>query len=149
MNTISVKCRIDAPPERVFSKATALGEAPRFIRAIKSLEVLTPGPVGKGTRFRETRTMFGRDATEEMEVTEFEPPRRFVLGARNHGCRYRSEMLFRPAGSGTEVEMSFTGEPLTFAAKVMSVVLRPMMKSMAKICAKDLEDLKAAVERGN
>jgi hypothetical protein len=43
--------------------------------------------------------------------------------------------------------MTFQGTPVTLMARVMSVLMRPMMKSVVKACAKDLDDIKAAVER--
>ena len=110
------------------------------------MEMLTDGPVGLGTRFRETRVMFKREATEEMEVTAFDAPHSYSLGCENHGCRYRTEFRFAPNGSGTDLEMTFGAEPLTKTAKVMSFLMKPMMKTMMKHCSKDLEDLKAAVE---
>ncbi len=52
-----------------------------------------------------------------------------------------------PDGQGTRMTMTFQGTPVTFMARVMSVLMRPMMKSVMKMCAKDLDDIKAATER--
>ena len=143
---LSVREHIAAPLDRVFEVASNFADAARAIEGILRVEVLTPGPVGVGTRFRETRKMFGKEATEEMTVTEFEPPRRYLLLAESHGCRYRSELRFEPQGSGTDVVMTFRSEPLTLAARVMSVLMKPMLKSMSKLCSKDLADLKRTIE---
>ena len=56
----SVDRHVDAPPEVVFAHASDFRRAPEFITAIAKMEILTSGPVGAGTRFRETRMMFGR-----------------------------------------------------------------------------------------
>lgn len=146
--TIEVSRHIAAPIEKVFSVASDFAGAPQVVRAIDKVEMLTPGPVGVGTRFRETRTVFGKQASEEMEVTAFEPPRRYAVGCTGHGCRYHSEFLFEPKQGGTEVKMSFEATPLTFFAKVMSVLMKPMIKSMAKMCEQDLDDIKTAIEGG-
>ena len=146
MTEITVRKHIAAPVGHVFEKATDFARAPESIKGIEKIEMLTDGPVGVGTRFRETRVLFGKEATEEMEITEFEPPRRYVLGCENHGCRYRTEFRFVPNGSGTDLEMTFGAEPLTTTAKVMSFMMRPLMKTTMKHCSKDLEDLKTAVE---
>lgn len=144
--SIAVGKYIDAAPEEVFRRASDFARAPEIISGIRTVEMLTPGPVGKGTRFRETRVIFKREATEEMTVTAFEPPRRYCLEADAHGCRYRTEIRFVPRGEGTNVEMAFDAVPYTAWAKVLSFVFRPLMKQVAKDCAKDLDDLKAAVE---
>ena len=146
MARIKVTEHVEAPIERVFALATDFANAPDAIEAITKVEMLTQGPVGKGTRFRETRKMFGREVTEEMEVTSFEPPSHYTLGCESGGCRYHSELRFERSGAGTDVSLTFDAVPLTLLAKVLSVVMRPMMKSMAKACAKDLADMKKLLE---
>lgn len=146
MPGITITETIAAPPEKVFARATDFPNAANIIQGIEKMEMLTEGPVEVGTRFRETRKMFGKLATEEMEVKTLDPPRMYALGAESHGSRYHTEFRFEPVGDGTRVTMEFQGEPLTMFAKVMTVMMKPMMKSMAKLCAKDLADLKAAVE---
>ena len=146
MATITIKKQIQGPPEKVFEYAADLHKAADRISGIRKLEVLTDGPIGVGTRWRETRMIFKKEATEEMEITAFEPPKSYSVGAESHGCRYLSDFRFHPNGEGTEVEWVFQAVPLTFMAKAMSVMMKPMMKSMTKMCEKDLDDLKAAVE---
>ncbi len=139
---------IEKPEDTVFAGLSNFSRAADMVSGITKIEMLTDGPVGVGTRFRETRIMFGKEATEEMEVTAFEAPRRYVLGCESHGSRYASEFLLTPKGQGTEVQMSFEATPLTFFAKIMSVLMRPMIKTMAKHCTQDLKDMKAYLEGG-
>ncbi len=148
MNKVTVERTIAAPPERVFAVSSDIPRWAEVVPAIQRIEMLTDGPVGVGTRFRETRLMFGREETETMEVLEFEAPRRYVLGAESHGSRYRTEFRFEPAGEGTRLVFDFTGVPLTVAAKVMGFLMKPMLKKMGELCAADLEALKAHVEGG-
>lgn len=146
MASMKIETHIKAPVERVFQQATNFSNAPEFIEGITKVEMLTDGPVGVGTRFRETRIMFKREATEEMEVTDFRSPNAYTLGCENHGCRYQSEFQFTPVDGGTRVSMTFEAQPLTTVAKIMSILTRPMMKSVAKHCLKDLEDIKRSIE---
>jgi hypothetical protein len=143
----TVDRHIAAPPDVVFARASDFRRAPETISAIVKMDLLTDGPVRIGTRFRETRVLFGREATEEMTVTAFEPPKRYTLGAESHGSRYVTELSFAPDGQGTRVTMTFAATPVTFMARVMSVLMRPMTKGLVKMCAKDLDDMKAAIER--
>ena len=48
---------IAAPSERVFAALTDLDNAPKLLSGIGEVQLLTPGPLGKGSRFRETRTV--------------------------------------------------------------------------------------------
>ena len=98
---VSIKKHIVAPTERVFQRASDFAKAADVMSAIERIEMLTDGPVGIGTRFRETRIMFKREATEEMEVTAFDPPHSYALGAESHGCRYHSEFRFTAKGDVT------------------------------------------------
>lgn len=140
---------VSAPIELVFEHAADLRSAPKRMRGITKLEVLTDGPIRVGTRFRETRIMFKREASEEMEITAFDPPHGYTVGCENHGCRYHTTFTFTPNGSGTNVAMRFEGEPLTFFTKVMAVLTRPLMKSCLKAMEQDLDDLKASAERAH
>ena len=69
---MSVETLIDAPPQVVFAAIADIESWPSAISAIAEVTLLTPGPVAVGTRFRETREMLGRKATEEMTVAEIE-----------------------------------------------------------------------------
>jgi hypothetical protein len=140
---------INAPPEAVFAAAIDFPSAPQRIRGIKKMEMLTQGPVGVGTRFRETRVMFGREATETMEVVDFQAGRSYTLRAASCGCEYRTAVSVRPTEGGSEITFDFSGRPLTFSGKVMGVLMGWMMKgACVKAIKHDLADLKAAVEKG-
>lgn len=148
MVKLTIKKRFEAPPERVFEVCTDLRNADKNVRGIKKLVVLGDGPIGVGSRFRETRVMFKRECTEEMEIVSFDPPTSYAVGCESHGCRYRTDFRITPSGSGSELELTFQAEPQTFLAKVMGVVFRGMIKSCMKEMERDLEDLKAVAEGG-
>lgn len=142
---------IDAPPDEVFAIASDVSQWAERITAIQKVEVLTGGPIGVGTRFRETRRMFGKEASEEMEFAEFDPPRGYVLVAESHGARYRSGHRFEPVDPaaperGTKLTMFFTATPQTFAARLMGFLMKPLLKGMVKQCSQDLHDLKRSIE---
>lgn len=144
MPCMSCTRHINAPIERVFQVFTDLRAATGRVKSIKRLEVLTEGPIGKGTKFRETRIMFGREATETMEITDFRPPHGYAVGASSCGVEFR----FRPSGNATEVEMEVTTRPLTLMARLMAPLGKLMMGQMKKACNADLSDLQQACEAG-
>ena len=146
MSGFEVSRSIAAPIERVFEAATDLASAPERISGILALEILTDGPVGAGTRFRETRKMFGREATEEMEIQDFEAPHRYSVRAENHGCLYLSEFRFAEEAGGTEVTFLFEAKGLTLLSKIMMFITKPLAKTMIKLVVQDLEDIKRYVE---
>ena len=136
------------PPDAAFDLCTDLRRAAERVAGIKQLEVLTDGPIGVGTKFRETRVMMGKEATEDMEIIEFERPGHYVVHAESCGCRYRSGFSFAPYGGGTDVTFTFDATPMTFMAKIMSPVMGWMMNGMIKKCImRDMADLRDAAEQ--
>lgn len=146
MPSVEVQTTIAASPGRVFAVATDLENLPQTMSGIDTVEVLTGGPFGQGTRWRETRTLYGKQATEEMWVTGFDPPRSYVVEAESHGAHYRTEITFVPDGDGTRVRFAFGARPVNFMARLFSVLTWMMMKSLKKAMQQDLEDLKTVAE---
>jgi len=60
---------IPAPLDRVWEVFTDLARRPAWLSDVESVEVLTPGPFGAGTRWRETRVGPDGPAVEELVVT--------------------------------------------------------------------------------
>ncbi|MEM6468021.1 MAG: SRPBCC family protein [Planctomycetota bacterium] len=139
---IQVEERIAATPSEVFAVSGNIPNWAEVIPAITKIEMLTDGDVGVGARFTETRIVFGREASETMEVVEYEPPSHYTTTAESHGCRYRTEFRFHDEGDSTRMVMTFNAEALTLFAKIMSFVMKPMLKKMINLCAKDLAALK-------
>ena len=147
MPSVEVQKTIAAPPDHVFRIATDLENIARTMSGIDSAEVLTDGPFGEGTRWRETRTLYGRQATEEMWVTGFDPPGSYVVEAESHGAHYRTGLTFEPADDGTRVNMVFSARPVSFLARMFwFLVGAAMLKSVQKALAQDLDDLKRVAE---
>ena len=143
---LTISKHIEASPEEVFALATDFGRAAEVIRAIEKVEMVTGDPIGVGTRFFETRTVLGHATTQEMAVTAFESPKLYTLGCESHGARYITEVRLAPNGTGTDVALRFEAQPVTFMAKAMAEMLRPMLESVAGVLENDLDDLKAALE---
>jgi len=121
------------------------------VEAIEVVERLDDGDgFGLGTTWRETRTMFGKKATEDMEVTEYEEGVRYATAAESHGSKYFSEIRVDAAGTGSRITMSFRGEPQTALTKAMDATVgRLFMGATRKALAKDLDDISAAAEAGH
>jgi len=144
-NSISIA----ADRGRVFEVFCDLDSAVANIAGITGLEVLEgPTKLNLGTRWRETRTMFGQDATEEMWVTGYEQDVSYVVEAESRGAHYRSEYRFSTEGSGTRVDLSFEGVPVTLGGRVAGVVGALFAGAAKKALYKDLVDLKRVCETG-
>jgi 2-aminobenzoate-CoA ligase len=141
---------VQAAPERTFQTFADFANTAHHISGIISTEVLTEGPIGIGSRFRETRRMFGREASEEMEVTIFDPPKSYSLRAFSHGTEYRTRFEFTPENGATMVKMIFEARPQSFMAKFMALFMGGLAKrTVINMIRQDLLDGKAAAESQN
>lgn len=144
MKPLLCRHRSSAPPDRVWALASDFANAAGRIKAITKVEIVTPGPVGSGTRFREWR---GRQMVD-MEIAAWSPPRSYSLLGYAMGTEFTSEIRCVPDGSGTLLEMEVRVRPRTFGAKLLSPLIALMSRLMVKSCTKDLGDIAAAAERG-
>lgn len=146
MPSFTLTRRVEAPIDAVFDVFSDIPRADRMIDDIVRIEMLTTGPVDVGTRWRETRRMFKREATEEMAVTAFERGRSYTVACDACGCEYESTWRFESEGDATLVEFEMGYRPVTFFAKVMSPLGRLMAPMMKKCFEKDFQALKTLAE---
>jgi hypothetical protein len=126
---------------------TNLGQAPDVVTAIDHVEVLADGPFAVGTTWRETRTMFGKSATEEMSVSAVDPERGYTVVADSGGVHYESSFRIDPTPTGSRLTMSFGGQATSTMGKAMGALMGPLLRrSMSKALAQDLDDLARAAE---
>lgn len=124
-----------------------IANAGERIEGIEKLEILSEVKSGVGVRWRETRTMFGKQATEEMEMTGFDEPSSYIVEANSHGTHYLSTYRFEDMGNDTtQVTWSFDGRPQSIAAKLMSPLAYVFKGALRKALQKDVSDLKRFIE---
>ncbi|MFN8125888.1 MAG: SRPBCC family protein [Candidatus Nanopelagicales bacterium] len=139
-----------ATPEAVWAILTDLD---RFADAadIEAIERLDDGTgFDVGTRWRETRRMFGRSATEDMGVTAIEPGRSYRVEAESRGTHYRSVVSVAPHDGGSRLTMSFQASGQNLVSKVMGATLGRLFTPMVKqALGKDLEAVARSAERSS
>lgn len=139
---------IRAPLARVFEVFTDIEHCAGRIKGIKKAEIVSEVRAGKGLRWRETRSMFGKDATVEMEITALDAPRSYRAESRVDGTLYISTFDFaEDAGAGlTVVTWTHDSKALTLGAKLASPILFLFKGTMTKLMKQDLADLAAFLE---
>ena len=145
--------QIPATAEQVWAVITDIEAAPHTLRDVLSVDLQTQGPYGVGTRWIETRKMFGFEGSEEMQVVEADAPRRTVVVAEAGGADYRTEFILSPiSGSpdATQLTLVFSAVPQSrggLKGKLMGVIAKVGLKATRKAMEQDLEDIAAAAAR--
>lgn len=146
---VEVTREIDAPPSRVWEVITDLEHSAQVVSGIEQVERLDDhdGFV-VGTRWRETRTMFGKQATEEMEVTAIVPERSYTTLAEHGSNRYVSNLEVAPRDDGhSRLTMSFEGTSTSGVGRIMTATVGRLMRSTTrKMLQQDLDDIATAAE---
>ena len=143
-----VQTLVQAPKEDVWTVITDIENSTSTISAIESIEVLERGGSDLiGFRWRETRTMFGKQAEETMWITEAAENDFYQTRAESHGSVYISRLAVADDDGGCRLSMSFTGEARSVVAKIMGVLMMPFFKKATiKALEQDLQDIKNHVE---
>jgi carbon monoxide dehydrogenase subunit G len=148
---VSASIVIDSSPEKVWKLVTDFKNSAEMISAIDKIDVLEEPEKGLvGFKWKETRTMMGKQATEVMWVTDVEDGRSYRTRAESHGSVYLSGLSVSEENGKTRLTQTFEGQAQSFGAKLMNGLLGWMIKgSTRKAFEKDLADIKRVAEAKN
>jgi carbon monoxide dehydrogenase subunit G len=148
VTSLEVQKDIRASSATVWEMITDLSGSADVISGIESVEMLTEGPFAAGSKWRETRSMFGKRSTEEMEVTEINAGTSYVVEAEGHGARYRSVMSVIPLDDATcRLSMTFAAEPTSSTSRFFASTLGKMFEGgTKKALQQDLDDIAIAAQ---
>lgn len=138
---------IKATKEQTWKVVTDIEGAKSRISGIKDIEILDKPQTGLvGLKWKETRVMFGKEATETMWITKVSELKYYETQAINCGCVYKSTVEIKDDPVGVELSMSFEAYPKTVLAKLMSPLTFLFSGSIKKAFEKDLEDIQKSLE---
>jgi uncharacterized protein YndB with AHSA1/START domain len=148
MGPMTFERAVVAPVDLVWAVMTDVARYPERFAAVDATVPLTGDTFGVDTRWRETRTVYGRPATLEIRVTEAEPPRRYVTEAQV-GARAVTEFDFTPSmdGTHTSVRVTFRTEGGGLAYRIAEFLnSRRIRTCVTDNNEQDLADLARACE---
>lgn len=145
---MQVDREIAAGPERVWALITDLDGSPQLLSGVSHVERLGGPAFDVGTRWRETRVMLGREATEEMQVTAVDAGRRYEVVADAGSTSYLSVMAVEPLGENRcRLSMSFASSSSGVAGRLAAATVgRLFQKATRKMLEQDLVDIATAAE---
>jgi hypothetical protein len=97
---------IGRPVDVVFDYVADQSNEPQYNPQMVRAEKITPGPVGKGTRFRSAVTSMGRTAEMLIECTGYDRPKLFATATTMAQADISYTLRFEPAPAGTRMRWS-------------------------------------------
>ena len=141
---INLTIEIAAPRSTVWAYASDIARQPEWMHEMKRVEMLTPPPVQPGSRGRATVRIFGISTTDDVVITQFDPPSIFAI---RHEGKFVGEGLLRFTtidAAHTRIDwMEYLRPPLF--ANIGGFVQRPILGGIFR---SDLCHLKSILEEG-
>ena len=146
MPSVTVSNDIAAPIDRVFRHFTDIEHGAGRVSGIKRVEMLTPGAVHLGTRWRETRAVIGRPDDAEMEITAFERDRMYTISHHKAGVRIDTTFWFESIAGGTRVTVDFELGAGGLPPGLLAPLGWAIEGKVVEVLNHDLSDLKSVIE---
>jgi uncharacterized membrane protein len=145
MRTFENTVTIRRPAEEVFTFLADFENVPRWNYAIEKTTKVTPGPVGVGTTYHQTRSIPSR-SEEGFEVTAFEPGKRLAVQGQIGSLRARISYLLEAAPGGTRLTNDVAIDPSPGVLRLAARLATPRVKAAV---AENLGKLKEILETRN
>ena len=131
---------VNRPPAEVFAYTTDASVLHEWQST--ALEAHFDGLPGVGVRGKEVRKFLGRRMESEVEITAYEPDRRFALKVVSGPVPFNFEQTIEPTNGGTKMHVVLEGEPGGFFKLAEPLVERAVRRQVKA----DYEQLKDILE---
>jgi carbon monoxide dehydrogenase subunit G len=135
---------VERPPDEVFAFLTDVSSLPDWQSGAVDVRQLEPEPsVGVGTKYVQVLKFLGRQFEATIEVTEYEPGRRFSIKTLSGPIPFQVQHTLEPSnGGGTKLRVTLEGEPGGLFKIAEPIVMRNAQRQVAN----DFATLKRLVE---
>jgi len=144
-----VKRTVPISKQKMYNGLLDLDDAKVWMQGFVGIQRLDDGPLKVGSQWKETRKMYGKEASEHFEVVELNEPNKIVLRCDGtKGTTGKGEFIFTykldSLDSHTEITLDGEINGLTGISKFFGKMMAGTFK---KACAKDLDALIAYLEK--
>ncbi|WP_411954496.1 SRPBCC family protein [Alkalibacillus sp. S2W] len=93
--TFDVERTFNVPQQTAYNSLIDLDAAHHWMHGLVRMDRLDEGPIKVGSEWKETRKMFGKEASEHFEVMELQEPEKIVLRCDgSKGSTGKGEYIF-------------------------------------------------------
>ncbi|HPF91275.1 MAG TPA: SRPBCC family protein [Flavobacteriales bacterium] len=143
---VKTSLTINASKAAVWAATTDIARFAELLSGVKKIEIVHKPATGLvGLKWKETRTLFGKEATVEKWITEEKENEYYTTRAEQDGFVF----ITTNRVSGNDGSVTLTGihetQPQSFAAKLKSLPMVFFKGVIKKAILQDLNDIKKAV----
>ncbi len=142
MVRIDFTVEVQRPAQEVFDYLSDVERLPEWQSS--AVESHAEGPLAEGSRIVERRRLMGRDLTNELEVTAYDPPRRLTLKALGGPVRFTVDHELAEKNGSTAVHVVAEAKSGTFMKLAEPLLARTAEQELRK----DFARLKEILEGG-
>lgn len=135
---------IGRPIDAVFDYVADQSNEPQYNPQMMRAEKITPGPVGRGTRFRSAVASKGRTAEMLIECTAYDRPKLLATTTTMAQADISYTLTFEPAPAGTRMRWSGQVQPKGAFRLLGPVITRVGIRQEERIWASLKKHLEAA-----
>ena len=135
---------IDRPVKDVFAFVANPNNMTKWNSAVVSIEQVTPGEVGVGTKFKTVGEALGRRLEGELQVQAYEPDTKCGFQLNAGPMQMNMTLLFKTVGTGTKLNLNVQGNPAGIF-KLAEGVMTGQVKSLMEA---NFTRLKSVLESG-
>ena len=137
MKRVERVATVAAPPNEVFAYLADLRNIADWMTGVVAAEMTSEGEIGIGSTAVVIRELMGQRIEAPLTVTEYDPPRRVVIGGELSGIKANAELDLAPSGDD--------GSELRFAMEIRGSLLTAFMEPMIASAAGG--DIDSSLER--
>jgi hypothetical protein len=145
---VEAEVTINGSKAAVWAAITNIENAAETVSGIKNIEILERPASGLiGLKWRETRMLFGKQATAEKWITDATENEFYKTRAEDGGFVFVTSKRVRESSAGITLSESHESKPDGIRATLMSIPMSLFFKgTIKKALLQDLNDIKSAVE---
>ncbi len=144
MITLNLSTLVDRPMQDVFAFLSNPLNLPKWQSMVASIEQVTPGAVGVGSKYKVTAEMMGRKIDGVLEMTTFAPPDKIGFINNAGPMQVTITITLKPVGTGAKIALHAEGNP-GGVFKIAEGILANQVKSQMEA---NLARLKSVLEAG-
>jgi uncharacterized protein YndB with AHSA1/START domain len=130
MAILSSTTTINQPVEKVFAFIVSIENHKAWQPTLLDAKVTPAGPIGVGSIYVYTTDVMGRRMETKMQVSQFEPNRKWAFKTVGVPQSTETIYLFEADGNGTKLTITMDVPPGAYPAAAEAMIKQQMQKSL-------------------